>query len=204
MIWLFGDQRGWGKSEVPGFSGRDGTSVDFLAPDGFRQRIEINPEPPSHEVSATSEETLEGAPSEPAEPAVDLPDSAESGDPATYPPSDATAVEENEVAPTKPMEAGLTQGEDNAGGNGDDGLRAAYLAALRTAIRLHWNYQGPPRRCSLTIKQSPGGVVQSAIAGECSLPTQDRRALEAAVLMAQPVPYAGYESVFGAEISLRF
>lgn len=200
-IWLLGDQTGWVESEVPGFSGRDGTSADFLAPDEFRQRIKINPAPPSHEVTATSEETLEGAPSEPV---VDLPDSSESEDPAIYPASDAMAVEENEAAPTKPIATGLAQGGENTGGNNDDGLRAAYLAALRAAIRLHWNYQGLLRQCSLTIKQSPGGAVQSAIAEECSLAPQERHALEAAVLMAQPLPYAGYEPVFGAEISLKF
>ncbi|WP_296253898.1 hypothetical protein [uncultured Stenotrophomonas sp.] len=200
---FLGDQAGRGESEVPGFSGTDGTFADFLAPDEFRQRIEINPEPPSHEVTATSEETLEGAPSEPAEPAVDLPDSAESGDPATYPASDATAVEENETVPTESLEASLTQGGDSAGDSNDD-LRVAYPAALLTAIRLHWNYQGPPRRCSLTIKQSPSGVVQSAVAGSCALTPQERRSLEAAALIAQPLPYEEFERVFSETTILSF
>lgn len=101
------------------------------------------------------------------------------------------------------METGLTQGEDNAGGNSDDGLRAAYLAALRAAIHQHWNYQGPIQQCNLTIKQSVGGAVQSAIAGKCSLPTQDRRALEAATLMAQPLPHAGFERAFNEVIDIN-
>jgi len=123
-----------GESEAPGFSGRNGTSADFLALDEFRQRVEIKPAPSSHEVTATSEETLEGAPSEPVEPVVDLPDSAESGDPATYPASDARTAEEKEAAPTESMEARLTQGGNNGDSNNDDGLCAAYLTALRASI----------------------------------------------------------------------
>lgn len=203
-IWFMGDQAGWGKSEAQGYSGGDGMSASFIAANEFRQRIETKPTLASPDLAAASEEPSESVLSTPVEATVDMPDLANPVDPATYPAPDATTAEVNEAAPIESTKAGLTQGGDSAGGSNDDGLRAAYLAALRAAIRQHWNYQGSPQQCNLTIKQTAGGMVQSAITGECALAPSDRRALEAAVLMAQPLPYAGYESVFGAEISLRF
>lgn len=201
-IWFVGDQAGWGKSEAQAHSGSDGMSASFIAVDEFRQRIQTKPNLATPEVIATSEETLESVPSTPTEAAVDLPTGTEPADPSAYPASGERAGQENETAPADSMEAGLAQGEDNTGGNNDDDLRAAYLAALRTAIHQHWNYRESPQQCTLTIKQSPGGAVQSAITGECALAPPDRRALEAAALMAQPLPYAGFESIYAESIDL--
>jgi hypothetical protein len=47
-------------------------------------------------------------------------------------------------------------------------------------------------------------VVTSATTEDCELPAEERSRLEAAVLMAQPMPYKGYESVFVAEIEVKF
>jgi len=52
-------------------------SVDFLARDDFRQRIETRPALASHEVATASEGPTKSLPSTPIEPAVDLPNSAE-------------------------------------------------------------------------------------------------------------------------------
>jgi len=195
-IWFVGDQAGPGKSETQGHSGGDGMSASFIAADEFRQRIETQPTLASSEAIAIPEESSESVLSAPTEAAIDLQHSTDHADSDASSVQQATTVEDDETAPTESMEAGLNQGGDSAGGSNDDGLRAAYLAALRAAIRQHWNYQGRIQQCNLTIKQSPGGAVQSAVSGECSLAPQDRRALEAAVLMAQPLPYAGYEAVF--------
>ena len=173
----------------------------FLAPDEFRQPIEIMT---TLAGTAESQKSSEDAQNVNPESATDQPNSPDFIDTDVSHAPIATATEEGEVATYRSAEVGPSREGENPGDNNDEGLRTAYLAALRAAIRQHWNYQGPQQQCNLTIKQSPGGAVQSAVAGECSFEAQDRRALEAAVLMAQPLPYAGYETVFGAEISLRF
>jgi len=203
-MWFIGHQAGSGESEASGHSGSNGVSAGFIAADEFRQRIETITTFATSEVAAATEESSENAPSAPTERAVDLSDNTKLVDSDHSHAPGVPAVEENEAVLPGPMEAGLTQGGDNVGGNADDGLRAAYLAALREAIRQHWSYQGTPQQCNLTIKQSTGGAVLSAIAGECLLAPQDRRALEAAVLMAQPLPYSGFESVYSDTLSLEF
>lgn len=202
-MWSVGDQAGSGKSEVSGHSGRDGTSADLLAPDEFRQRIEVKRALASPDIPDTSERPLNSEGNLPADHVIDTPDVAEFVTSAKHSSPDVAAVQNDEVVPTESIEADLAQGGENGGGNSDDGLRAAYLAALRAAIRQHWNYQDPSQQCNLTIKQSPGGAVQSAIAGECSLAPQERRALEAAALMAQPLPYVGYERIFNEVIDIN-
>ena len=89
----------------------------------------------------------------------------------------------------------------------DNGLEARYMAALRQAIMTHWTgYQVRKvgEACSLTIRQVSGGQVHSALSGTCALDQASRRALEAAALMAQPLPYQGFESVFREEMVLEF
>lgn len=195
-MWFVRDQAGWGKSEVSWHSGRDGTSADFLAPDEFRQRIEVKPALASPDIPDTSERPLNSEENLPADHVIDTPEVAEFVPSAEHSTPDVAPVQNDEVVPTESIEADLAQGGENGGGNSDDGLRAAYLAALRAAIRQHWNYQGPGQQCNLTIKQSPGGAVQSAVAGSCALTPQERRSLEAAALMAQPLPYEEFERVF--------
>ena len=95
------------------------------------------------------------------------------------------------------------------GNQGDDaGLRARYAAALTQAIRAKWTRpETVPlgARCTLVIRQLPGGEVMSAEVGSpCSYDEQGRRSIEAAVLKAQPLPYAGFEKVFARELRLNF
>lgn len=201
-IWLVSDQAGWGKSQTQGHSGSDGMSASFVPADEFRQRIEIKPSLAGQQASATLEELSESAPNAPVESAGDLPDKTEPVETNISSAPDTTAPK-SETALASVLDAGLTQGGDNAGGNNDDGLRAAYLAALRAAIRQHWNHEASPQRCSVTIKQSPGGAVQSATTGACSLSPQERRTLEAAALMAQPLPYTGFEAVYADAITIE-
>lgn len=89
-------------------------------------------------------------------------------------------------------------------GSSSDQLRTAYLAALRSAIERKWprssNRHGA---CSITLRQTIGGNVASSITSACDLEEADRMALEAAALMAQPLPYAGFESVFSEDITLE-
>lgn len=94
----------------------------------------------------------------------------------------------------------------SAGSTLDDGLEARYLAALRQTIKSHWAAPKSGKAggtCSITIRQVPGGQVHSALSAECTLDQASRHALEAAALMAQPLPYQGFESVFRSEIVLE-
>ncbi|HZX80034.1 MAG TPA: cell envelope integrity protein TolA, partial [Lysobacter sp.] len=94
------------------------------------------------------------------------------------------------------------------GGGNDDGLRARYAAALQAAITSKWTRPDSIQsgdRCRLQIRQLPGGeVVDVQVSAPCSYDEQGRRSIEAAVLKAQPLPYAGFESVFQRNLTLNF
>lgn len=90
----------------------------------------------------------------------------------------------------------------------DPGLQARYAAALQQAIARQWTRpESVPlgQRCRLTIHQIPGGEVASVdIAPGCPYDALGRRSVEAAVLKASPLPYAGFESVFSRILELNF
>ncbi len=95
------------------------------------------------------------------------------------------------------------------GNNGvDEGLLARYQAALQQAVLQ--NFTRPDsmpvgQRCKVVIKQLPGGeVVDVQVASSCPFDALGRRYVEAAVLKAQPLPYAGYESVFRRTLIFTF
>lgn len=94
-----------------------------------------------------------------------------------------------------------------AGGT-DDGLTARYAAALQAAIKARWTRPEtvpPGALCRLVIRQLPGGEVVSAeVTSPCPYDEQGRRSVEAAVLKAQPLPYAGFERVFQRTVTLNF
>lgn len=201
-MWCVSARTGGGQSDEQGRHAGDRISISFIAPDELRQRTDTKPPLVSSTAIPATDVSRKSELGTPAEPTVDLPDRMTRADPIAYPASDATVVEGNKAIQNETIRTGLNQGGDNDRSSHENGLRAAYLAAIRAAIHQHWNYQGAPQQCSLTIKQSPGGTVKSAIAGECSLTTQDRRALEAAALMAQPLPYAGFEDVYLDSVAL--
>ena len=96
-----------------------------------------------------------------------------------------------------------------AGNEGvDTGLLARYEAAIQAAIRRNWTRpETVPlgQRCRLTIRQIPGGqVIDVQVQGSCPYDELGRRSVEAAVLKAQPLPYAGFESVFNRTLNLNF
>lgn len=93
----------------------------------------------------------------------------------------------------------------NTGSANDENLDAAYLSAVRHAIVKVWAKSGQQARgtCALTLLQAPGGKVTSALSANCTLTGEARQALEAAALMAQPLPYAGYERVFRDTLTIE-
>ncbi len=99
------------------------------------------------------------------------------------------------------------QAASGAGGR-DDGLQARYKEALRAAIASKWiRPETVPlgALCRLQIRQIPGGrVLDVRVVEPCSYDEQGRRSIEAAVLKAQPLPYAGFEPVFHRDLELNF
>lgn len=94
------------------------------------------------------------------------------------------------------------------GGGADDGLLGRYAAALQEAIRAKWvRPDDVPSGsvCRLVIRQLPGGeVMEAQVVAPCAYDEAGRRSIEAAVLKAQPLPYAGFEKVFRRELTLNF
>lgn len=95
-----------------------------------------------------------------------------------------------------------------ASGAGNDDLKGRYAAALQEAIRAKWTRPDSVAAgalCRLVIRQLPGGeVVDAQVSSPCVYDEQGRRSIEAAVLKAQPLPYAGFEPVFQRTLILNF
>ena len=94
----------------------------------------------------------------------------------------------------------------NAGDSTD--LTARYAAALTEAILRQWTRPDTVplgQRCRIVIRQIPGGeVIDAEVDPSCPYDERGRRSIEAAVLKAQPLPYAGFESVFARTLTLNF
>ena len=92
--------------------------------------------------------------------------------------------------------------------NADNALRSRYAAALTQAIRSNWSRPDnvpPTVKCVINITQLPGGkVIDVQVSPSCPYDALGQRSVEAAVLKAQPLPYAGFESVFRRELKLNF
>lgn len=121
--------------------------------------------------------------------------------------ADAQAASAAEAAARSDAAA---SGSPPAGNNGaavDDGLRARYAAAIQAAVTSKWTRPDnmPTAPCRMTIKQLPGGEVMSvAFSASCPYDEAGKRSVEAAVLKAQPLPYAGFESVFSRTLNFTF
>lgn len=92
--------------------------------------------------------------------------------------------------------------------DGDSGLSAKYAAAIQEAIRRNWTRPDNValgERCRLYITQIVGGeVISVEFDPSCPYDAQGRRSVEAAVRRAEPLPYAGFESVFNRRLNLNF
>jgi len=108
------------------------------------------------------------------------------------------------AAQQAPSQAAPPPGNEGA----DDGLLARYRAALNAAIVQNWTRPDTVpigQTCRIAIRQVPGGTVISAkVDPSCPYDELGRRSVEAAVLKAQPLPYAGFEPVFRRDLILNF
>lgn len=85
---------------------------------------------------------------------------------------------------------------------------AGYVQAVQAAILREWTRPESVRIgevCPISIKQIPGGdVVEVRVLPECPYDELGRRSVEAAVLKASPLPYAGYEDAWRRIITFNF
>lgn len=100
-------------------------------------------------------------------------------------------------------------GETRTGGGGEEaGLMGEYATALTRTITGNWlRPENVPvaATCPIRITQIPGGQVISVdVLPGCPFDEAGRRSVKNAVLRAQPLPYAGFESVFQRNITLNF
>ena len=96
-----------------------------------------------------------------------------------------------------------------AGNNGTDtSLLAAYQLAIQNAVERNWirpETIPPGTPCRIRVVQIPGGdVISAEVVQPCSFDPIGQRSLEAAVLRAEPLPFAGFESVFRRELVFNF
>ncbi len=86
--------------------------------------------------------------------------------------------------------------------------RNSYGVAIQIAVERQWLRPDSIRqgqRCQALIVQIPGGeVVEVQISASCPYDDLGRRSLEAAILKASPLPYAGFEDVFERRLVLNF
>jgi colicin import membrane protein len=87
-------------------------------------------------------------------------------------------------------------------------VNALYSVALKDAITRQWTRpESIPLgvSCQVRIRQIPGGeVVDVQVSAGCPYDQVGKRSLEAAVLKASPLPYAGFEAVFSRDVILTF
>ncbi|MET4727690.1 colicin import membrane protein [Lysobacter enzymogenes] len=115
--------------------------------------------------------------------------------------ADRRATQASQTAAATPAAQAGNQGTDA-------GLLARYQAALQSAITSKWTRPDSVplgAACRLNIRQLPGGqVIAVDVVDPCSYDEAGRRSIEAAVRKAQPLPYAGFESVFQRSLILNF
>lgn len=210
-----------GGSRVRGASGQriEADLVDVNALSAAMQRamtVSSQPPPPPPPLETANVEEAHELPEVP--PPQDLPDPDDR--PMAANPVDREAVA-RELKP-QPINDGplsdasrASQGAVNesdtlsrGASNSDLDLAARYRAALDEAIKKNWSrpaWMPANMRCKLIIDQTPGGAVTEVhVDPSCPYDELDRRSLEAAVLQAQPLPYAGFEPVFQQVLILDF
>jgi colicin import membrane protein len=99
------------------------------------------------------------------------------------------------------------QGQLAGTGGTQNDLRSRYHFAITQQVQRNWlrpDTARPPIRCTIRIAQIPGGeVLDVAFVSACMVDEPTRRSIEAAV-RREPLPYAGYESVFTRNFTLDF
>jgi colicin import membrane protein len=100
--------------------------------------------------------------------------------------------------------------EDTAlrGAREDNSLMAQYQSLMISRIEEAWLRPldaKPGIRCRLHVVQIPGGeVISVAVAGVCNVDESIKRTILEAPMLASPLPYEGFQSVFQRDLYLNF
>ena len=93
----------------------------------------------------------------------------------------------------------------------DDAQSRAYASAIHAVIQEKWLVSSrsdtlvPGSTCAALITQAPGGIIVKVdFLPDCSFNPTGQQALTRAVHLSEPLPYAGFESVFRRELSMVF
>jgi len=189
-----------GDAHMDGSGTGDALVVDFVA---------VSRPKPTPTAAAVTEAVKPTSANKPADEAGGK-ESSLSLDPAHVPEqviSKSGELVPSSITPTAASASGATASAAASGaGSPTDDLHTRYHAALRMAIAKTWHdlTERPfPSGCTLDLSQGVGGTVTASSAAHCSLSREDRLQLEAAALMAQPLPYSGYEAVFAPVLQLH-
>ena len=113
--------------------------------------------------------------------------------------ADARASQTDAASPASPPRGNPNSRSSN---------QAAYIVALQDAILRQWTRPESVKLddvCQVLIRQIPGGeVVSVEITPSCPYDALGRRSVEAAILKASPLPYAGFEDAFIRDPVLKF
>ncbi|KRA20393.1 cell envelope integrity protein TolA [Lysobacter sp. Root604] len=105
------------------------------------------------------------------------------------------------------LSVGVVSAQERAS-DSPDPLMHEYTRAVQSAILKRWTRPQSAvvgQHCVLDVRQLPGGIVASVdVASDCEYDAAGRQSIMAATLKAQPLPYAGYESVFHRRLILKF
>ncbi len=168
---------------------------------------------PQHPASTQPRPSVEpqDAVADPPKAVVKEADARDSAEHATATLQPATPVEKNgrtESAAEAAMSGSASRSPESGESGVDAHLSERYATALNEAIDRAWTRPeamalGEP--CRITIHQRPGGgVIDVVVSASCPYDEAGRRSIEDGVRKAQPLPYAGFESVFETELILDF
>ena len=202
LLFSKGTAGGWSTAHIGG--GESPFVVDFIALSPSRGQHTTA----AHEATPSASKALDSTP--PLDPVG--PDAQPSASQAVVvPQADDQAETKSSPAPSPELvELSRTTAASGGGSPGsasENPQKDGYLMAIRQAITARWQslHPGEPLpACTLVIEQTVGGAVTGTQTGDCVVDPEQRRALEAAALMAQPLPYSGYEKSFSAELRLAF
>lgn len=117
-----------------------------------------------------------------------------------------------QLANARSRNAAEAAAESDAGASGangiDEGLQARYITAITNKVVSKWRRPDSVpigARCKVHIRQMAGGAVTLVeTMSPCALDEEGRRSIEQAVLLAQPLPYEGFEPVFARDLYPTF
>ena len=99
-------------------------------------------------------------------------------------------------------------GVENGAVNPKDRLLGQYIVMIQAAVERQWSKPpGTPNnlKCLIKVKQIPGGgVIDVSTGSPCNATPIVRNSIINAVKKADPLPYAGFESVFDRRLEFIF